>query len=130
MSSWGAESAVGTDAGGSPTPVVRNGVSAGTEDDQVSAIVTEFRVNRAVIEQAKGMLMFIYGVDADGAFALLRDESQRRNVKLRHVADAIASDLVALSRLPSPRPGLRGELTAARRCVSEVGMRLRPCPGA
>jgi transcriptional regulator with GAF, ATPase, and Fis domain len=42
--------------------------------------------SRAVIEQAKGMLMGQHGVDADGAFDLLRRASQRENVKLREVA--------------------------------------------
>jgi hypothetical protein len=46
---------------------------------------------RAVIEQAKGVLMARRGVDADAAFALLRAESQRRGRKVaalaQHVVD-------------------------------------------
>jgi GAF domain-containing protein len=42
--------------------------------------------SRAVIEQAKGMLMAEHQVDADQAFAMLVKVSQRGNVKLREVA--------------------------------------------
>jgi GAF domain-containing protein len=52
--------------------------------------------NRAPIEQAKGMLMALHGIDAGAAFDLLRRESQAKNVRL-HV---IASDLV--QRLSQP----------------------------
>jgi transcriptional regulator with GAF, ATPase, and Fis domain len=43
--------------------------------------------SRAVIDQAKGMLMAIRRIGADDAFALLVDQSQRENVKLREVAE-------------------------------------------
>ena len=42
--------------------------------------------SRAVIEQAKGVLMAQRGVDADAAFDMLREASQRSNRKLREVA--------------------------------------------
>jgi PAS domain-containing protein len=42
--------------------------------------------SRAVIDQAKGILMARQGVDADGAFAELARRSQHANVKLREVA--------------------------------------------
>jgi GAF domain-containing protein len=45
--------------------------------------------SRAVIEQAKGVLMAQRGVDADGAFDMLRDASQRYNRKLRDIAAGI-----------------------------------------
>ena len=51
-----------------------------------------------MIEQAKGMLMVVYGIDADAAFALLRWQSQQYNVKLRLVAGQIAVDFTAASR--------------------------------
>jgi GAF domain-containing protein len=53
-------------------------------------------VNRAPIEQAKGMLMVMHGIDASEAFERLRRESQARNIRL-HV---IASELV--ERLSRP----------------------------
>lgn len=42
--------------------------------------------SRAVIEQAKGVLMAQRRVDADAAFEILRDASQRYNRKLRDIA--------------------------------------------
>ena len=38
---------------------------------------------RAVIEQAKGALVAVFGIDADSAFAVLRARSQNGNIKLR-----------------------------------------------
>ena len=51
--------------------------------------------SRAVIDQAKGVLMAVHGVDADAAFAMLVDRSQRTNTKLR----AVAEDLLASVRI-------------------------------
>jgi GAF domain-containing protein len=45
--------------------------------------------SRAVIEQAKGILMAQRKVSADAAFDLLREASQHRNVKLRLVAEEV-----------------------------------------
>jgi hypothetical protein len=54
---------------------------------------------RAVIEQAKGILMAIYRVSAEQAFGVLRWRSQETNVKLR----ALAKELIAeISTLPTP----------------------------
>jgi GAF domain-containing protein len=47
--------------------------------------------SRAVIEQAKGVLMAQRHVDADQAFDLLRDASQRYNRKLRDIAAGIVA---------------------------------------
>ena len=56
---------------------------------------------RAVIEQAKGILMARNGVDGDKAFGMLRDHSQRSGQKLAEVAAAIvASHLLLLPRGP------------------------------
>ncbi|MDX6399669.1 MAG: two-component system, response regulator PdtaR [Gaiellaceae bacterium] len=52
---------------------------------------------RAVIEQAKGILMARRGIDADAAFELLREHSQHNGRKLADVAAAIvASHLLLL----------------------------------
>jgi GAF domain-containing protein len=48
-------------------------------------------VSRAVIEQAKGILMERYKVTAEQAFTLLTHASQRTNVKLRDVAEQLVS---------------------------------------
>lgn len=42
--------------------------------------------SRAVIDQARGILMATHGIDAEQAFALLARESQNTNVKLREIA--------------------------------------------
>lgn len=47
--------------------------------------------SRAVIEQAKGMVMLRYGCSADAAFSALASWSQAANVKLRIVAAALVS---------------------------------------
>ena len=59
---------------------------------------------RAMIEQAKGILMARHGIDADAAFALLRDHSQRRGHKLADVATAIIDSHVLLTAPVSPYP--------------------------
>jgi GAF domain-containing protein len=45
--------------------------------------------NRDVIGQAKGILMARHGITADQAFDELRRASQRRNTKLREIADMV-----------------------------------------
>jgi AmiR/NasT family two-component response regulator len=57
---------------------------------------------RATIEQAKGILMARHAIDADLAFAMLRDHSQHTGRKLADVAAAIVESHLLL--LP-PRPG-------------------------
>lgn len=42
--------------------------------------------NRAIVEQAKGMLMMIYDIDAEQAYDLLIARSQTINVKLHTLA--------------------------------------------
>ena len=49
--------------------------------------------SRAVIEQAKGALVAVFGIDADSAFALLRVRSQNGNIKLRDVASGLVQHL-------------------------------------
>ena len=44
---------------------------------------------RAVIEQAKGALMLVYGLDAEAAFAVLSWQSQHANIKLRELAERV-----------------------------------------
>ena len=59
---------------------------------QVTAAVTRITEARADIEQAKGMLMLIYGISDDAAFDLLRWLSQEANIKLRLLAEQITED--------------------------------------
>ncbi|USC14077.1 PAS and ANTAR domain-containing protein [Rhodococcus sp. 11-3] len=87
-------------------------------DEAVSALAH----HRAVIEQAKGMLMAVYGIPADRAFEILAWRSQESNVKLRTLAEQLVRDvttgldapatlrtafdhllMTAHERIPSPR---------------------------
>jgi GAF domain-containing protein len=56
--------------------------------------------SRAVIEQAKGMLMAAQRCDEDQAFALLVQASQRENVKVREIARRIVANAVQRDRAP------------------------------
>ena len=61
-------------------------------EDIVTARLAEIAEQRACIEQAKGMLMLIYGIGEAAAFELLRWLSQDANVKLRPLAERICED--------------------------------------
>jgi hypothetical protein len=50
---------------------------------------------RALIEQAKGVLMAMYRVSADQAFGVLRWRSQETNVKLRALAKQLVAEVAA-----------------------------------
>lgn len=76
-----------------------------SEDQQrLDAAIAEITENRATIEQAKGMLMLAYGIDADAAFALLRWQSQEHNVKVRLLAQQLSHDFLALARVENTPP--------------------------
>ena len=49
--------------------------------------------SRPTIEQAKGVLMMTYAIDAEAAFALLRRYSQYENVKVRDVARSVVESM-------------------------------------
>jgi AmiR/NasT family two-component response regulator len=72
---------------------------------------------RAVIEQAKGILMARHGIDADKAFTLLRDRSQQSGRKLADVAGAVVESHLLLSpfhdhaAIPPDAPPLRTALS-------------------
>jgi hypothetical protein len=61
-------------------------------EDLVTAKLAEITEQRASIEQVKGMLMVIYGINDNAAFELLKWLSQEANVKLRLLAEQIAED--------------------------------------
>jgi hypothetical protein len=65
--------------------------------DQVTAAVTRIAEARAGIDQAKGMLMLIYGMGDPAAFELLKKRSQETNVKLRLLAEQVVADFLTLS---------------------------------
>ncbi|MCW2515556.1 MAG: antitermination regulator [Mycobacterium sp.] len=72
------------------------------QQDEITDRIAEIAESRAAIEQAKGMLMFIFGIGTDEAFNVLRMQSQHHNVKLRALAEQIIRDLVAASRQRLP----------------------------
>lgn len=63
--------------------------------------------SRAVIEQAKGILMAQTGFDAEEAFGLLSMRSQNSNRKVRDIAQGIVDGAVVRSA-PKPRRHRRG----------------------
>jgi hypothetical protein len=67
-------------------------------EDAITAKVAAIAERRAVIDQAKGMLMLIYGVDEDAAFNVLKSLSQARNMKLWPLARQIAEDFAELGK--------------------------------
>jgi AmiR/NasT family two-component response regulator len=63
---------------------------------------------RAIIEQAKGILMARNGIDADEAFALLKSHSQQTGKRLVEVAEAITEThrlLPPTAPTPTPQDG-------------------------
>ncbi|WP_254922902.1 ANTAR domain-containing protein [Rhodococcus sp. OK302] len=60
-----------------------------TKKESVDEIVSEIAISRSVIEQAKGMLMVVYGVPADRAFDIVVWRSQETNTKLKTVAEQL-----------------------------------------
>jgi hypothetical protein len=99
-----------------------------SDDTDASApFFQEFAKNRAVIEQAKGMLMLLYGVDDQSAFEWLRRQSQNTNVKVRELAAQLVSDgreRGVEATFPSRCIGDKA-LVAARKRPSQVSE--RPC---
>ncbi|WP_454788962.1 PAS and ANTAR domain-containing protein [Mycolicibacterium lutetiense] len=65
-------------------------------EDAVTEAVAEIAEARGAIEQAKGMLMLIYRINADAAFELLKWRSQETNTKLRLLAEQLAADFLDL----------------------------------
>ncbi|MFD7012603.1 PAS and ANTAR domain-containing protein [Rhodococcus jostii] len=59
--------------------------------DSVDEAVAELAQSRAVIEQAKGALMLVYGITADRAFDILTWRSQETNTRLRTIAEQLVT---------------------------------------
>ena len=62
----------------------------------ITEAIAEIAENRAAIEQAKGILMLVYRIQADAAFDLLKWRSQETNVKLRVLAEQLITDVRTL----------------------------------
>lgn len=100
-----------------------DGAVSADERQRVWEEAREHFGRQALIEQTKGMLMLAYGLDADEAFDVLRSQSQRRNVKLRVVAEELLNGVLELGRVKRPvRPAaFDGVLQNALRHVTGAG---------
>ncbi|MFI1919833.1 ANTAR domain-containing protein [Nocardia sp. NPDC020380] len=74
---------------------------AEAERDLVSQRLPEMVEARAVIEQAKGVLMRMYRINAEQAFKVLIWRSQETNTKLRALATQLLIDLVDVPPTPA-----------------------------
>jgi len=86
-------------------------------EDEAAAAVRGAVRHRAVIEQAKGALMFVYGVDEETAIAILKTVSQHKNVKLNQLAAELMAAAPSTPAFPAAErslAGLLGDPHAAR----------------
>jgi hypothetical protein len=74
--------------------------------EDVGPAVEDFETNRAVIEQAKGILIQMLAVEADEAFDRLRAYSQQANVKVRYLAECLVAAAAQDRTDPTTAPGL------------------------
>lgn len=71
------------------------------ETGTVDAAIADFTEHRAIIEQAKGVLMLTYGISAERAFDILVWRSQDSNTKLRWLARQVVDDFTATLEVPA-----------------------------
>lgn len=97
-----------------------------TDQERASDIteaLAEITENRAAIEQAKGVLMYVYSIDAEAAMELLRWRSQESNVRLRALAEQLLVDVRTVARddnsLPSREMFDQLLLTAHQRATAK-----------
>lgn len=69
-------------------------------DEAVDIAVAEFATHRAVIEQAKGMVMMAYSIPAERAFDVLKWRSQQTNTKVRTLCELIVKRTLDEIALP------------------------------
>ena len=74
-----------------PTPSPPRSTLAGAR--AVAGQMEQAMASRAVIEQAKGVLMGRHGIDEMVAFELLRRQSQEQNLKLRVLAAQLVAEV-------------------------------------
>ncbi|MBF6184251.1 MULTISPECIES: PAS and ANTAR domain-containing protein [Nocardia] len=90
-----------TDASGRPIGTAGyyidvTGTLAAHRRETLDDTLPELYAARAVIEQAKGVLMFVYGIGAEQAFRVLSWRSQETNTKLRALAAQLLADIGAV----------------------------------
>lgn len=71
--------------------------------------------SRPVIDQAKGILMALYAIDAEPAFGLLSRWSQAHNVKVRELAANLVRNTAASGRPSVPFALAEDRATGVRR---------------
>ncbi|MFI8565481.1 ANTAR domain-containing response regulator [Rhodococcus sp. NPDC078407] len=65
---------------------------AQSAEEEVDGLLTAMKT-RAQIEQAKGIIMAMRGVDPDEAFAFLSEQSQSRNIKVADIATTLIQSI-------------------------------------
>lgn len=91
------------------------------ERTNVDAVIADFTAHRALIEQAKGILMMIYGITAERAFDILVWRSQETNTKLRRLVSQLIEDFTTRLTVPADvREGADHLLLTAHRRVMPV----------
>lgn len=78
---------------------------------------------RAVIDQAKGMLMLVYGISEEQAFRVLRWRSQETNTKVRDLAARLIATVARQNVITAPtRTRFDHALLTAHECEPEDRM--------
>ncbi len=67
-----------------------------TRQELLDEALPDLFENRAAIEQAKGVLMYVYRVSADQAFRVLQWRSQETNTKVRSLATQLLAEVATL----------------------------------
>ena len=97
------------------TPSVPPAVAHVPSEDRLAGLDADslhrLAATQPVIEQAKGMLMAYYGIDADAAFALLNRWSSERHVKVRDLSRRVVEH--GSTTHPQPFGALRSLLEEA-----------------
>ena len=75
-------------------------LSALENDPTVEAAIADFTAHRSAIEQAKGVLMAVYGIPAEHAFDILIWRSQETNTKLRKLVRQVIEDFTTYLNVP------------------------------
>ncbi|MGO9380958.1 MAG: ANTAR domain-containing protein [Mycobacterium sp.] len=84
------------------------------QQDQITAELAVIAENRAVIEQAKGVLMAAYGIEPNRAFEILVWRSQETNVRLRELAARFIAAISASHLSPESRSQIDHTLLTLR----------------
>ena len=98
--------------------------SAKQRQESISVALAEIADHRAAIEQAKGVLMYVYGIGPDAAFDILKWRSQGANIRLRALAEQLVADVLTRKHddgSPLSRPTFDQLLLTAHQRVKARG---------